>query len=162
MLVLMLVLMLVPMLVPMLVLVPVLVPVLVLVLVLVPVLVLVLMVLVLLSAWCLLWLLARSPKSNPPPSKAVMGVGEHYIVRVGHSAASAAQRWPAKAQDLLLAARPFYCSQRFEGWAGGGDQSLMDACRAPRGKALAVHAGITACRYGPSPLALHLSMLPLR
>ena len=52
----------------------------VLVLMLVLVLVLVLM-LVLLSAWCLLWLLARSPKGNPPPSKAVVGVGERYIVR---------------------------------------------------------------------------------
>ena len=50
----------------------VLVPVLVLMLVLVLVLVL---MLVLLSAWCLLWLLARSPKGNPPPSKAVVGGG---------------------------------------------------------------------------------------
>ena len=61
-----------------LVLVVVVVPVLVLMLVLVVVLVL---MLVLLSAWCLLWLLARSPKGNPPPSKAVVGVGERYIVR---------------------------------------------------------------------------------
>jgi hypothetical protein len=136
--------------------------VLVLVLALVLVLVLVLM-LVLLSAWCLLWLLARSPKGNPPPSKAVVGwVSATSFGSVGHGAASAAQRWPAKAQLLLLAARPFYCSQRFEGWPGGGDQSLVGACRVPRGKALAVHAGITACRYGPSPLALHLSISPLR
>ena len=80
----------------------VLVPVLVLMLVLVLVLVL---MLVLLSAWCLLWLLARSPKGNPPPSKAVVGwVSATSFGSVGHSAASAAQRWPAKAQQQLLLA----------------------------------------------------------
>ena len=103
-------------------------------LVLVLVLVLVLMLVAAFSAWCLLWLLARSPKGNPPPSKAVVGGGwvSATSFGAGHSAASAAQRWPAKAQQLLLAGRPFYCSQRlFEGWPGGGDQSLVGACRAP-------------------------------
>jgi hypothetical protein len=87
-------------------------------LVLALVLVLVLM-LVLLSAWCLLWMLARSPRGNPPPSKAVVGwVSATSFGSVGHSAASAAQRWPAKAQLLLLAGRPFIAARDLRGGLG--------------------------------------------